>query len=219
MSNSGGKGCRPRAKSMPPEKQLGISSFLPEPPSLPSSGKDSTSGANSISGTKRTLCASDSQGIPGSSSVGAKIVTDGDATARLPLEPRIGIDGTNTQVIAPATGIVSIDDDKEDGEGHVGGNNKKRQKRCTSWVWEYFSKKNVVIEENGKKYEQVWGHCNFARCKAKYRAECNHGTTGFSNHLKSAHKIVKGQLQLSLEKDGKDITTIKPFRSGGLVPC
>jgi hypothetical protein len=163
-----------------------------------------------FSGTKRTLCARDSQGIPGSSSVGAKSVTDGDATARLPLEP--GIDGTNTQVIAPATGIVSIDDDKEDDEGHVGGNNQKRHKRCTSWVWEYFTKKNVVIEENGKKYEQVWGLCNFARCKAKYRVECNHGTTGFSNHLKSAHKIMKGQLQLSLEKDGKDITTIKPFR-------
>ncbi|ONM26581.1 hypothetical protein ZEAMMB73_Zm00001d007346, partial [Zea mays] len=88
---------------------------------------------SSKSGTKRTLCASDSQGIPGSSSVGAKSVTDGDATARLPLEP--GIDGTNTQVIALATGIVSIDDDKEDDEGHVGGNNQKRHKRCTSWVW------------------------------------------------------------------------------------
>ncbi|AQK64053.1 hypothetical protein ZEAMMB73_Zm00001d013628 [Zea mays] len=128
MSNSGGKGCRPRAKSMPPKKQLGISSFLPEPPSLPSSWKDSTSGANFISGTKRTLCARDSQGIPGSSSVGAKSVTAGDATARLPLEP--GIDGTSTQVIAPAIGIVSIDDDKEDDEGHVGGNNKKRHKKC-----------------------------------------------------------------------------------------
>jgi hypothetical protein len=81
-----------------------------------------------FSGTKRTLCARDSQGIPGSSSVGAKSVTAGDATARLPLEP--GIDGTSTQVIAPAIGIVSIDDDKEDDEGHVGGNNKKRHKKC-----------------------------------------------------------------------------------------
>jgi hypothetical protein len=50
MSKSGGKGCRPRAKSMPPEKQLGISSFLPEPPPLPPSAKGSTNGANSISG-------------------------------------------------------------------------------------------------------------------------------------------------------------------------
>jgi hypothetical protein len=106
-------------------------------------------------GTKRTLCASDSQGIPGSSSVGAKSVTDGDATARLPLEP--GIDGTNTQVIALATGIVSIDDDKEDDEGHVGGNNQKRHKRCTSWVWEYFTEKNVVIVENGKSMNKCGG--------------------------------------------------------------
>lgn len=188
MSKSGGKGCRPRAKSMPLEKQLGISSFLPEPPPPPPSAKGSTNGANSISGAERVLCASDRQGVLGSSSTSAKSVTGGDAS--VPVEPRIGIDGTNTQVIVPATGDASapLDDDKEEGEGHAIGNNQKRQKRCTSWVWEYFTKKNMVIEENGKNYEQVWGHCNFARCKAKYRAECNHGTTGFSNHFKSTTK-------------------------------
>jgi hypothetical protein len=56
-----------------------------------------------------------------SSSVVVKSVTDGDANARLPLQPGTRIDGTNTQVIAPATGTVSIYDDKEDGEGHVDG--------------------------------------------------------------------------------------------------
>jgi hypothetical protein len=65
----------------------------------------------------------------------------------------------------------------------------------------------------GKNYIQTWGHCNFPRCRAKYRAESNQGTTGFQNHLKSAHNIVKGQQQLNIEKDhGKDITVVQPFK-------
>jgi hypothetical protein len=55
MSNSGGKGCRSRARSMPDEKQLGISSFLPKPPPPPPSAKGSTNGADSISGTVSLL--------------------------------------------------------------------------------------------------------------------------------------------------------------------
>jgi hypothetical protein len=47
------------------------------------------------------------------------------------------------------------------------------------------------------------------------RAECNYGTTGFRNHLRSAHSIVKGQLQLKAEKDhGKDVTT---FQRTGMI--
>jgi hypothetical protein len=53
-----------------------------------------------ILGEKRALCASDSRGVPGSSSTATKSVTYGDAS--VPVEPRI--DGTNTQVIVPATG-------------------------------------------------------------------------------------------------------------------
>jgi hypothetical protein len=68
-------------------------------------------------------------------------------------------------------------------EGGDASRSRKRQKRCTPWVWEYFTKTEIV-EEHGKKYEQVWGYCNFPRCKTRYRSECNHGTTGFSNNLK-----------------------------------
>jgi len=80
-------------------------------------------------------------------------------------------------------------------------------------VWNYFTKKKLVVEVNGKKYEQLWGFCNFPNCNTKYIAECNNGTTGFRNHLKSSHSIVKGQLQLKAEKDnGKDVTAIQPYR-------
>lgn len=80
-------------------------------------------------------------------------------------------------------------------------------------MWEHFTKKTVIIEENGKKYEQEWGYCKFPRCRKKYRADSNYGTSGFRNHLKSAHNIVKGQLQLKAEKDnGKDVTNIQPYR-------
>jgi hypothetical protein len=90
---------------------------------------------------------------------------------------------------------------------------RKRTKKLTSDVWQYFTKKEKVLEVGGKKYIQMWGHCNFPNCRAKYRAESNYGTTSFQNHLKSTHNIVKGQLQLKTEKDhGKDITVIEPYK-------
>jgi hypothetical protein len=51
------------------------------------------------------------------------------------------------------------------------------------------------------------------KSRAKYRAESHQGTTGFQNHLKSAHNVVKGQQQLNIEKDhGKDMTVVQPFK-------
>jgi hypothetical protein len=100
--------------------------------------------------------------------------------------------------------VIAIDQDEPP---------RKRSKKCTSDVWPYFTKKDVIVEVDGKKYIQTWGHCNFPKSRAKYRVESNEGTTGFRNHLKSAHNIVKGQQQLNIEKDhGKDITVVQPFR-------
>jgi hypothetical protein len=80
-------------------------------------------------------------------------------------------------------------------------------------VWKYFTKETVVLEVDGKKYEQLWGYCNFPKCKQRYRAESNYGTNAFRDHLKSRHRLLKGQLQLKSERDyGKDVTTIQPFR-------
>jgi hypothetical protein len=121
-----------------------------------------------------------------------------------------GSSGAQTQAYSTAN-IVNIDDDEE-GEV-VGTRSEKRKKKCTSVIRKYFTKKTEVVEVDGKKYEQVWGYCNFPNCKQKYRAECNYGTNGFRNHLKSAHSVVKGQLQLKAEKEhGKDVTNIQPFR-------
>jgi hypothetical protein len=101
--------------------------------------------------------------------------------------------------------VIAIDQDEPPA--------RKRSKKCTYDVWPYFTKKDVIVEVDEKKYIQTWGHCNFPKCRAKYKAESNQGTTGFRNHLKSAHNIVKDQLQLNIEKDhGKDITMVQPFK-------
>ena len=93
--------------------------------------------------------------------------------------------GTNTD------NAINVEDDA----GHIDGDGPpaKRQKKCTSDVWQYFTKKTVVIEDNGKVYQQIWAHCDFPKCKHKGRCESNYGTTGFWTHLRVAHSIVKGQ--------------------------
>jgi hypothetical protein len=99
---------------------------------------------------------------------------------------------------------INIEDDVPTG---------KRQKKCTSDVWQYFTKKKLVIEDNGKTYVQLWAHCNWPRCKHKGRCESNYGTTGFWTHLRVAHSIVKGQQQLAVEKNGgKDIAVVVPYK-------
>jgi hypothetical protein len=129
---------------------------------------------------------------------------------------------SDTQTQEPGTiataDVVVLDNEEAEveagqAEAEVEAGTTKRQKRCTSIVWKYFTKHTEIVEINGKKYEQLWGYCNFPNCKQRYRAECNYGTTGFRNHLKSAHSVVKGQLQLKAEKDhGKDITNIQPYK-------
>jgi hypothetical protein len=89
----------------------------------------------------------------------------------------------------------------------------KKKKKCTSDVWQYFTKKEKIIENEEGRYVQMWAYCNFPNCRAKYRCESNQGTTGFRNHLKSAHSVVKGQQQLKSEKDhGRDITVVEPYK-------
>ena len=53
--------------------------------------------------------------------------------------------------------IVEGDDPAvQDGDGN--GQSGKRQKRCTSRVWDHFTKKDLVIEDNGKIYTQKWAY-------------------------------------------------------------
>jgi hypothetical protein len=100
-------------------------------------------------------------------------------------------------VVAAAPNVIDIDDDNDQSEiGGVG----KRRKRCTSFVWYYFTNKVKIVEVDGKIYKQLWGHCNFPKCKAHYRAESCEGTSGFISHLRTTHSVVKGQQQLKIEK-------------------
>ena len=75
--------------------------------------------------------------------------------------------GTNTD------NVINVEDDA----GHIDGDGPpaKRQKKCTSDVWQYFTKKTVIIEDNGKVYQQIWAHCDFPKCKHKGRCESNYG--------------------------------------------
>ncbi|CAA0806583.1 Zinc finger BED domain-containing protein DAYSLEEPER [Striga hermonthica] len=89
----------------------------------------------------------------------------------------------------------------------------KRQKRCISGVWKYFTKKKLVIEDNGKVYIQKWAYCNYPMCKHKARCEGNYGTTGFWTRLRVAHSVQKGQQQLKVEKDGaQEIKAVVTYR-------
>lgn len=100
--------------------------------------------------------------------------------------------------------VIAVDGDEPSG---------KRSKKCTSDVWQYFTKHRVSIEDNGKSYVQMWAHCNFPKCKHKGRCESNYGTTGFWSHLRTSHSIVKGQQQLKVEKDNdKNIIAVQPYK-------
>jgi hypothetical protein len=123
-------------------------------------------------------------------------------TCEIPSAPVIGSSVPNvdaparaaTTTACPSTEVpINIDDDDQaDGEEDLRLSGK-RPKKCTSWVWGYFTKKKEYIEVDGNQVEQLWGHCNFSRCDQKYRAEGINGTTAFKNHLKSKHSVVKGQ--------------------------
>jgi hypothetical protein len=66
---------------------------------------------------------------------------------------------------------------------------------------------------SGQKYEQLWGYCKFPKCEQRNRAEGHNGTTGFKNHLKSQHRICKGQQQLKVCKNpGTEIVHVQPYK-------
>ncbi|CAA0826225.1 Unknown protein [Striga hermonthica] len=230
-TKAGAGRCTPKARPRQ-QRSISLGRLLEAMPPAASSGKGSTSG--SISGTKRKQSESATQaaGVSGSSSRPSgssqpasddanQMVSSGSGTGTHEQGHVAGIDGNGIQSRGPdnATTNDAIIEVEEDGDGYedeageLTGGDGRRPKKLTSFVWEYFTKKTEIVEMDGKKYEQKWGYCNYPNCKAKYRAECNYGTTGFWNHLKTAHHIVKGQLLLKAEKDhGTDITWIQPYR-------
>ena len=110
-------------------------------------------------------------------------------------------------------GVINIEDGGGSGDDEPA---EKKQKKCTSGVWEYFDKYWVTVEVNGKKEQQHWAKCKFQGCKnktSKGRCESRFGTTGFWTHLRYYHSIVKGQQQIKTENDEKNgVTIVKPFK-------
>ncbi|WVZ62887.1 hypothetical protein U9M48_012579 [Paspalum notatum var. saurae] len=165
-----------------------------------------------------SLSATNSEGVPGEHArdgVAISVPSDGGSGS--------DVGGNGTQVQAERGSGQQGSDAQNPvliaGEEHMQGQDEdtqpsgKRAKKCTSDVWQYFTKKKVIIEDKGKTYLQVWAHCDFPNCKHKGRAESNYGTTGFWTHLRTTHSIVKGQQQLKVEKDhGTDITAVEPYR-------
>jgi hypothetical protein len=122
-----------------------------------------------------------------------------------PAAPPI-IESTTNVIDSSGTGTGT----QEDGDDH---SLPKRDKKRTLVVWEYFEKTDIEVEVDGKIYNQKWCSCKFPKCKARYRCEGRYGTTAFLNHLRSAHRIVKGQRQLSMVKDHeKDCTVVEPYK-------
>jgi hypothetical protein len=116
--------------------------------------------------------------------------TSGSSDIGVPLPtPDVQGDQGATPDVINVDNLEEEDNDEDEEQAQL---TSKRRKRCTSEVWKYFTKKIEIVEVNGQKYEQLWGYCKFPKCKQRYRTEGHHGTTGFKNHLKSQHRIVKG---------------------------
>jgi len=160
------------AASMPSLQSGGCTDEI----SLPSGGNSESAGGSGSSGAASGI---ESGGATGDGSGGVAGGTGVVGGAQVQAQK-----GNNTD------NAINVEDDA----GHIDGDGPpaKRQKKCTSDVWQYFTKKTVIIEDNGKVYQQIWAHCDFPKCKHKGRCESNYGTNGFWTHLRVAHSIVKG---------------------------
>ncbi|WVZ51693.1 hypothetical protein U9M48_002808 [Paspalum notatum var. saurae] len=87
---------------------------------------------------------------------------------------------------------------------------KKRDKKTTSEVWDYFTKSTVQTKgDKGNIEMEVWAKCK--KCTFKTRGESNRGTTVFWNHLKNKHNLVRGQQELHLQSAGNS-TVVQNFK-------
>ena len=159
-------------------------------------------GVASGSSSSKANAASQSSSTPAATDLGSAHQTPPPTTATQ----------TNVNVSQPE-GQETNGDDEVIILGEDPNPNCKRSKRCTSVVWKYFDKETIEVEVDGQKYKQLWGRCKFPHCRKEYRAESGKGTTGFWNHLKAAHSLVKGQKKLSVAKDHtKNTVVIQPYR-------
>lgn len=107
--------------------------------------------------------------------------------------------------------VIHVDGDDE--ESLEPAAKKKREKKATSEVWDYFTKSTVEKKvDNGIIEREVWAKCK--RCAFRTRGESTRGTTVFWNHLKSKHQLTKGQQELHLQKGvgNSNSTVVQNFK-------
>jgi hypothetical protein len=136
-----------------------------------------------------------------------------------------GCASTGASLVAANTLAVAVQDttpvngagEGEDGErttdiGVKESNTKKRKpKRQTSGVWDYFIKSTMTEKgDKGETEEQIWAKCK--KCKFKTRGESSRGTTIFWNHLKSRHYIHRGQQELQVQKGEGNNAIVQNFK-------
>jgi hypothetical protein len=175
-------------------------------------------GSNASSTPSGSLLAGSASASPGASQALMRLSTSSASGTPVSVEvahATNGTDGSGTQT--EGANVVAGDDTVvEENDDHDELHPAKKHKKCTSDVWEYFTKYTKTVEINGKLVEEKWAKCNFKGCRApsgNNRCESNRGTTGFWNHLSKYHSVDKKQLQLKTGKDAaKDITFVEPFR-------
>lgn len=80
-----------------------------------------------------------------------------------------------------------------DGTGGATNENqpRKKQKKLSSNVWEYFDRVETTKVVDGKKKKDVTATCKV--CSQKFDANSRHGTSHLRNHYNAKHQVSKGQ--------------------------
>ena len=99
--------------------------------------------------------ATDAASLP---SGGVSDAAGADSGSSLPSGGVTGAAGGQGEGRDITTAIIVEGDDPAVQDGDGNGQSGKRQKRCTSRVWDHFTKKDLVIEDNGKIYTQKWAY-------------------------------------------------------------
>ena len=144
---------------------LSVSSASATPASSPSQGGSAAAGGSGSGSGGAGGSGSGGAGL-GAGGSGAAVASDiraaGASDIGAAVASDIGATGASDRGFVAAgtstASAISVDGDEPVQEGDVPCG--KRRKRCTSNVWQYFTKKRVVVEDNGKTYVQLWAYCD-----------------------------------------------------------
>jgi len=108
-------------------------------------------------------------------------------SAPKPPRPTAGNETARVDGDGGPTNVIHLHDVEESLEPAA---KKKRDKKTTSEVWDYFTKSTVQTKgDKGNIEMEVWAKCK--KCTFKTRGESNRGTTVFWNHLKNNQRAAR----------------------------